>query len=97
MQKYIQQHIEGFLWIIILIILFFSEIPQKHFSICLFSYLNFDCVGCGIGRGMICALKGDIHQSLEYHTWSIFAILVLLYRIFTIFLFNYYFLHRKKI
>ena len=56
-----------FSYIIILVIFWILQVPCffKHF-------LGFECIGCGMTRAILCALKLDFRAAFAYHPmfWS---------------------------
>lgn len=41
---------------------------EKHLFTCFFkSHFGVDCPGCGTQRALICLLKGDLFESLQFH------------------------------
>lgn len=80
-------HIEAFIWISAIITLAtVNPYSEGHYTLCLFNNLGLSfCPGCGIGRSISCVLHGNILDSFNFHPLGILAILILLYRIFTIF------------
>lgn len=58
---------------------------QGHLSLCIFKWLGFSfCPGCGLGHSITWLFHGNIQQSLQAHPLGIFAVAILLHRIFTI-------------
>jgi hypothetical protein len=56
-----------------------------HFSFCIFKLLGIDfCPGCGIGHSISYIFHGDIAASFSAHPLGMFAIVVIIYRIFTL-------------
>ena len=76
--------LEALMWAGALIYLFFID-PYKtqHYSLCLFNNLGIDfCPGCGIGRSISMLYHGDIIHSLNMHPLGVFALMILLLRIY---------------
>ena len=62
---------------IITLIMSFSKIDNGQ-TICLFNnILGIDCAGCGITKSIICAIKGEFQQSIQYN-FNVIIILPLL-------------------
>jgi len=77
---------EPFIWLGGLIYLYLINPVTTHFSFCPFKYLGIDfCPGCGLGRSIHYLMHFDVQKSIECHPLGIFAFVILLYRIFTIF------------
>jgi len=81
----IYQNLELITWIAILIILFLPMPAETHFTLCPLQNAGFEhCPGCGLGRSANMALRGDIINSLQMHPLGIFAIIVIVFRIFAL-------------
>ncbi len=79
------QNLELILWIAIIILLFLPMPAETHFTLCPLQNAGFDhCPGCGLGRSANMALRGDIINSLRMHPFGIFAIIVIVFRIFAL-------------
>lgn len=58
---------------------------ETHFNLCLFKWIGLTfCPGCGLGHAVSWFFHGDIQRSLQAHPLGIFALIILLYRIFTL-------------
>lgn len=56
---------------------------DPHYSFCLFKLMGFKyCPGCGIGHSVSYLFHGDIKKSLSVHPFGIFAVIILLRRIY---------------
>jgi Protein of unknown function (DUF2752) len=75
---------EAFFWSIALLLL--ALIPLQNLpSLCIAKQIGFlPCIGCGIGHSIQAAFRGNIQESWQWHPMGIFAILILLHRIFTL-------------
>ena len=75
---------ELFIWPIALIGLWISSFYQEsQFSLCPLYNLGFEnCPGCGIGRSIGHLLHGEIAISWRHHPLGVFAVLVILHRIY---------------
>jgi hypothetical protein len=70
-------------WCSALLILFFINPHQDHYSFCLFHNLGIDfCPGCGLGRGINHLLHLNFSSAFNTHPLSYLAVPVLLHRIF---------------
>lgn len=59
-------------------------------TFCLFSRTGVDfCPGCGLGRSMALAFRGQLVASFQMHPAGILAIFILLYRIVSIHIRNH--------
>ena len=58
---------------------------SNHFHFCLFKLLGFEhCPGCGLGLSISFLLHGDFLNSFHAHPLGSFALVTLLYRIFSL-------------
>lgn len=74
---------ELFCWVGALLFIFFSDPNASHFSLCLFKYAGFNyCPGCGIGHAITFLLHGELIKSLNAHPLGIFALIIILFRIY---------------
>lgn len=82
--------LEGFIWIAALVYLAFFNNPfQTHFTICPLSNAGFEyCPGCGLGNSISLLFNGFIKESFNAHILGIPAIIIIVYRIFSIIKFN---------
>lgn len=66
-------------------VLAFSDPSQPHYSLCPLKNLGFRyCPGCGLGHSISYLLHGDIQASLHAHPLGIFALAVIVHRIFVL-------------
>lgn len=66
-------------------------------SLCPIDRLGFDfCPGCGLGKSVAFAARGDLTASLQSHPLGVLAILVIVARIGSIFRRNYNFTKEKN-
>ena len=74
---------EALIWIVGLIILFFTyPAGQEHYSLCIYHNLGFEsCPGCGIGRSIGSLMHGDFYASWANHKLGIIALPFILVRI----------------
>lgn len=79
--------IEAFIWLSALVSLATMDPNgESHFTLCIFKNLGFSfCPGCGLGHSIASTLKGSFIEGFQFHPLGLVAILMLLYRIFTIF------------
>jgi hypothetical protein len=85
-KNYITRHFELMAWILALILLAFNN-PEAdtHFSLCVFKWMGIQsCPGCGLGHSISWLFHGDLQHSLQAHPLGIFAVAILLMRIFTL-------------
>jgi Protein of unknown function (DUF2752). len=56
---------------------------DPHYSFCIFKFLGFHfCPGCGLGHSISYLFHGDIKSSFASHPLGIFAVIIILYRIY---------------
>ncbi len=77
---------ESLIWISGLIYLaFFSPIDQTHFTICPLANMGFNfCPGCGLGHSITQLFHGNFVESFNTHPLGLFALIIILYRIYTL-------------
>jgi len=85
--KFHKSHLEAYFWLTSLIYMALSNpYSNNHFSLCLFKNSGIeDCSGCGIGHSISLLFKADITGSFEQHPLGIFAVIILIFRIYKIF------------
>ena len=79
-------HLEACFWLIAIIMLAFSNpIEEGHASLCLIKNLNLGfCPGCGLGHSIAWLFRGEFVSSFNAHPLGIPAVIVLLYRSFSL-------------
>ncbi|MEE4259809.1 MAG: DUF2752 domain-containing protein [Bacteroidales bacterium] len=83
--QFIWANLELFFWIIALIYLFSMNADSTHFTLCPIKNLGFNfCPGCGIGHSLHHIMHLDIRASFSEHPLGIFALIVIILRIFTL-------------
>jgi hypothetical protein len=78
---------EAWTWLIAIALLAMTD-PDScgHFTLCLFKNLGFDfCPGCGLGHGIALLFRGRLADSWAAHPLAIPAVIILLYRSYTLF------------
>jgi hypothetical protein len=85
--RFLVQNLEAFIWIAAILYFAFSPVHSEgHFTICPLSLAGFQyCPGCGLGRSMVLLLHGYIAESLRMHPLALFALGVIVARIFIVF------------
>ncbi|UKT63451.1 DUF2752 domain-containing protein [Pedobacter mucosus] len=78
--------LELIFWVIALVLLATANGHEHHFSLCPVANLGFEkwCPGCGLGRSIIHILHGEISESFSEHWFGLPALLIIIYRIFTL-------------
>ncbi len=84
MQKSFRKYFELIFWFTALILLAFMPPGiDTHYSLCVFKLVGFNfCPGCGLGHSISYLFHGDIEASLAAHPLGIFAVLVIVYRVY---------------
>ena len=90
-------NLEALIWIAVIIFFAISPVQTgEHFTLCPLKLAGFEhCPGCGLGRSLILLLHGQVEESFSMHPLAIFALLVFIARITTIF--RNYFLYQRQI
>lgn len=85
--KYIKTFpLELFIWVIALMLLATANSHQHHFILCPLANLGYEnwCPGCGLGRSIGYLFHGEFNSSFHEHWFGLPALLILLYRIYTL-------------
>lgn len=82
--------LEGLIWISALIYLaLFNDPFHQHFTICPLANAGIEyCPGCGLGNSISLLFNGHFSESFETHFLAIPAIIIIVYRIYSIIKFN---------
>ncbi len=82
--------IEAFAWIVGLLILFISNPEsENHYSLCLLKNSGYSfCPGCGLGHSISYLVRGEFAKSFHSHPLGIFAVVILIKRVYNIFKLN---------
>jgi hypothetical protein len=76
-------NIELIFWIGGLLWLAFMNPSESHFTLCPIKNLGFSfCPGCGLGHSISFLFHGQIKESFHQHPLGIFALAVILWRVF---------------
>jgi hypothetical protein len=77
--------VTGLLWLALM-----NPSSEAHFSLCIFKWFGFSfCPGCGLGHSISWLFHGELQHSLNAHPLGIFAVVILLFRIFTLLKINF--------
>ena len=71
-------------WVISIVLLATMD-PHldAHFSFCLFHFVGIPfCPGCGLGHSISFLFRGELHNSFSAHPLGLFAVLVILFRVY---------------
>lgn len=81
------KHIEGLIWCVALVAPAIIDAGgEAHYTFCLFSNLGITwCPGCGLGESISWLYRGEIERSFLAHPLGVPAVLVILWRIISIF------------
>lgn len=82
--------LEALIWISALLYLaFFNDPFHQHFTVCPLSNAGFEyCPGCGLGNSISLLLNGYFVESFNAHILGFPAVIIILYRIFSLIKFN---------
>jgi len=85
-KKYFVQYFELSVWVAgLLALALMDPVAGGHYSLCVFRWLGFSfCPGCGLGHSISWLFHGDIVRSFNEHPLGIFAVVILLHRIYTL-------------
>lgn len=90
-------HFEWIALISGLLLMAFLDPFSQSSSICPVDRLGFDfCPGCGLGKSIAFAARGNFSASIQSHPLGFFAIVVIAVRIGTIFRRNYNLNNQRK-
>lgn len=84
MRNLFRQYFELTVWISSLVLLALMDpTTDVHYSFCIFKFLGIQfCPGCGLGHSISFLFHGDWQQSFSAHPLGIFAVAVILHRIY---------------
>lgn len=86
MFKVFTKYFELIFWIASLTLLATMRPGSNHFSLCFFKWLGFHfCPGCGLGNSISYLFNGDLSASFSAHPLGLFAIIVILFRVYKLF------------
>ena len=92
LKKYFNQYFELFFWCGSLLVLAFCDPAGEHYSLCFFKFAGVPfCPGCGLGHSISYIFHGDFRSSFHSHPLGIFAISVIVLRIYkltSLYIFN---------
>jgi hypothetical protein len=91
MKNLFRRYFELSFWIIALLSLAFMKPGlDPHYSFCILKIagLNF-CPGCGLGHSISYLFHGDMQASFSSHPLGIFAVAVIIYRIYKLFIIHF--------
>ncbi|MBU1370998.1 MAG: DUF2752 domain-containing protein [Bacteroidetes bacterium] len=84
--NFLQKNLEGFVWLLALLLLALMSPSVTQPSLCIFHQLGIDsCPGCGLGHSISAVFAGKFITAFEYHPLGLFAILMLSVRSFIVF------------
>lgn len=79
-----RKNFELFFWIAALVSLAcMNPSENTHYSFCFFKFIGIKfCPGCGLGHSISYLFHGDLKASFAAHPLGIFAVLMILFRIY---------------
>lgn len=79
-----KHYFELMFWILSIIFLaLMSPGTEPHLSLCIFKFLGITfCPGCGLGHSISYLFHGNIQASFSSHPLGIFAVIIILFRIY---------------
>ncbi|HSN08842.1 MAG TPA: DUF2752 domain-containing protein [Hanamia sp.] len=82
--KYFRKYLELTAWIVGLILLAFMDPGTDiHYSFCFFKFIGIKfCPGCGLGHSISYLFHGNLRASFQAHPLGLFAVIVILARIY---------------
>jgi len=82
-----RKYFEVTFWITALVLLAIMPTgTDPHYSFCIFKLMGFKfCPGCGLGHSISYLFHGDLSASFSTHPLGIFAVIVILLRIYNLF------------
>lgn len=79
----LRRNAEVVIWITALIALYFMPETTGHFTFCPLGAMGMTwCPGCGVGHAIHHVLHLEFIEAMEHHYLGLFAVLVIVYRIF---------------
>lgn len=92
LSRFLLYNFEAWFWLAALILLAFMPPESTQTTFCVWHHLGFEsCPGCGLGHSISSAFHGHWITSFQHHPLGIVAIILLLFRIVTVFSQNYKF------
>ena len=82
--KNFRKYLELAAWIVGLILLAFMDPgTDTHYSFCFFKFIGIKyCPGCGLGHSISYLFHGNLSASFNAHPLGLFAVIVILFRIY---------------
>ena len=78
-------HFEALFWIAAIILLATTDPTVEHASFCIAKNMGFKfCPGCGLGHSIAWLFRGEFVKSFQTHFFGIPAVIILLYRSFSL-------------
>ncbi|WP_316807454.1 DUF2752 domain-containing protein [Pedobacter agri] len=73
-------------WATALVLLATANSHEHHFTLCPLANLGYEgwCPGCGLGRSISHIFHGEFGESFSQHWFGFPALLIILYRIYTL-------------
>jgi hypothetical protein len=82
--KLFKRYFELTAWTSALVLLALMDpATDSHYSFCMFKFIGISyCPGCGLGHSISFLFHGNLRESFSAHPLGIFAVLVILFRIY---------------
>ncbi|MEO8820465.1 MAG: DUF2752 domain-containing protein [Ginsengibacter sp.] len=82
--KIFRKYFELSAWIAgLLLLAFMTPTTDTHYSFCIFKLMGINfCPGCGLGHSICYLFHGDFRASFNAHPLGLFALIVILARIY---------------
>jgi hypothetical protein len=95
--RFVLHNFEAWVWLTALFMLAFMPPESAQTTLCVWHHLGVEsCPGCGLGHSISSALHGQWIKSFQFHPLGMIAIIILVFRIVTVFTQNYTFERLKK-
>ncbi len=94
--RFIHKHIEWSVFLLGLLLLGSMDVSNSNHSLCFFEWVGFKyCLGEGLGHSIAYFFQGDFKSSFQANIMGPFAVLVLSFRIVSIWI-KLYTLHKQN-
>jgi hypothetical protein len=95
--KLFKRYFELTAWISALVLLALMDpATNSHYSFCIFKFIGIkSCPGCGLGHSISFLFHGDLRESFSAHPLGIFAVVVILFRIYKLSSLHIFSQHKK--
>lgn len=89
--RFVTKNLEALIWIgALLYLALINPYETGHLNLCAFNLVGIEsCPGCGIGRSISSVFHADILHSFQMHPLGLVALVMITFRIISIFYKNY--------